>query len=158
MIVDLLFNIINVILLLALGIYAFKRYMLPSVKQALQDYYNYKVMLDSKKDSLIEEQEALIEATKNQGNECKNLKDKIHSWEQHVDDVHAKNYEEKKAFFKAIEQRVKLQTYNYAQVVFAQKITPRVKSLLTDSLHDYFSNLESKQIYQDQIIKYIKKN
>ncbi len=158
MIIDLLFSIANVLILFGLVGWAFKRYMLPSIKQSLQDYYNYRTGLFNKKDTLIEEQVAIVKATENQEKSCKELQEKIISWSEKVVQDREDAYKKKRHIFDLLQEKRKRQFSNYAQEVFIEKVTPQVKMILKQSLKEYFSNKTHNQAYNDTITRYIIKN
>ena len=137
--IDALFNVLNFVLLIVLGVYSFKRYAMPALKTEMVAHKVDKLNLEHEYSSLEEAQQQLHEQMKAQKELYKDLEVKVRYWNQAY--THA---EQQKIAMREQLQSELIHKYEYQE---AQKALYRVqKSIMPHALSKAEHELE--QMFQ----------
>lgn len=156
--VSVIFNFINVGLLILILLVVFKKYIYPDLKKALKENLNNKAKLRHKKEELQSMQILLDREIKNQDKRCKELMQKVNLWEEQTGI--AQNLKESKqwAYYQEIKEKILIQESNYKEYKLKKSVTPYVEKQLQKSLEDYYSYDSNQEKYFENIINYIEKS
>jgi len=154
--IDLIFNILNLLVFLFLLVYAFYHYLLPSLKTSFKNYKLNLIDLENQKNELLIAQLDTANKIIAQNSLCMILKDKITLWKQNTESLlfHKKNtYAQNK---QKLYEKINKQSENYQYEKLKKRITPKLVASLTENLEQHFKKEENKELYFANIFKELK--
>jgi Sec-independent protein translocase protein TatA len=156
--VDLLFNIINVILLFVIGYLLFTTYLLPSLRKTLIDEKKYHHKMHTQKDELKQERDRVYRETKDQDVWCMSLQEKVELWKKQVDQDHKDRQDVYKKYQQNVHNRIEVQSKNYTESVVARASCAYVKQYMHKDLENYFENEDHVQKYFNRMTTLLNKD
>jgi hypothetical protein len=147
--IDLLFQIINLGIIIGLGFYIFRYKMMPGLQTQLEQEQLIMQNLRDEHAQLMLSQTALEESVKAQDSECAILQKKIDQWKDRVAQYMSIEDAEEKRIFIALERKLELQSYNHALRARQKELAPAIVETLEKELKEYFSQ-------QDKVDQYMR--
>lgn len=135
--------------------YLFKRYMLPSIKQQIQEKNLLIQNLEHQKQGIKYQHNNLDNALEQQDYLAASLTQKIAVWNDKVIELDAQELHEQKAILKTMQQNELIQSHEQARTKLNQETVPRVLMHVEKDLHDYFSNPHHNQDFIKDIISFL---
>lgn len=155
-IIDLIFSFINLAIVIALGTYAFIRFIKPGIKQEIHTQIEEISHLKTERVRLIEKQSQLEQEILEQEKLCKQLKEKVSFWR----DVYTKDkqdmLDQTKQLQSALKDKIAQQSHNYQLDKMQKQIAHTVYSTLETDLEKYFTHDQHTESYFNTILKKIK--
>jgi hypothetical protein len=155
--VDTLFHVINLMLLVAIGVYIFKRYIIPALSNEMDQELTTHTLLRHEREDLIGAQHETQRAIHEQDQLCKTLMLKVDQWHSVIAQQKNERAEQLAHTRHLAQQRTELQAHNYALYSAQKKVAPRLKKIITHELRGYYNNQEHAQSYITNIVHYIHK-
>ncbi len=153
-----IFNVINLMLLIGLGVYAFRNYFLPSVKDALLKRVLLLKNLNTMHEKLKRDQDQIQQQIKKQELSCQDLVNKVSKWKTIVNYESIKHSEQKQRYLQALQTKVQAQAKQQALEHAQKKIAPSVLVTLERELIDYYHNESHVKRYITKMFIAMKKS
>lgn len=151
------FNWLNFVVLIGLGIYAFKKYLLPSYTQQLAQeevsgsaaQEQYKMLTQQHSNALrtLQQQKELIAY----------LDKQVSHWQEHVRSQEKLMHTTKTAHFKKIKEKRIVQEINRSEQVRLAKALPNVFEQASTALVKQFTDPTAQQSYLDTVLKTVRR-
>jgi exonuclease VII large subunit len=155
--IDLLFQLLNVAILLAIGIYIFKKTLAPSFKSKLDQEHLVIQNLHEEHAQLILSQTALEESIILQQQECSALKEKIDQWRNATYDRLQEQQQESERMLSLLQQKLVLQERNYSLRQLQKQVAPVVIETLEKEFESYFAQPENRDNYLYSAVMQLKR-
>lgn len=153
MIIDFIFNILNLLLLITAIVYIFYKYLIKNILKAFnEDKSNIEFLYDQNKDLDIFEKK-LDQSILEQDVAGKELTLKIEKWKHYVDqelEMKTKEYDNN---YKQIKDKLQIQYNNYQNGKIQEQILPNLLDNLELEVNSYFKNQDNVNKYFDNIFK-----
>jgi hypothetical protein len=154
--IDLIFQIINLGIVIGLGFYIFTYKMLPGLRSKLEQEELIMRNLQDEHAELLLSQRNLEESLKEQDVECATLKTKIDQWKETVANQLRLEDVEAKRIFIAFEKKLEHQSYNHALKARQKQLAPVIVETLEKELKEYFSQRDKVNLYMTSAIESLK--
>lgn len=154
--IDLVFNILNLLVFVSLFVYGFYKYLLPSLKDSFGVYEQNINDLVNKKDELIVAQQDISNKIIEQEKLCIFLKGKIDVWKQSRENLTFQKKSNYLEFKNKLFEKLNKQSQNYQYDQLKKNITPALIESLTENLKKQFEKEENIELYFSNIFKEFK--
>ena len=152
------FRIINFLVLVGLGIYLFKKYLLGSIEETIAEQEAYKNGLKQQLGAL----ESLLDELDTEKTwlekQCTYLKSKVNHWNEQFNILISTRVAEKQSLQKKAEIRVELQVIHLAQEKLLQKALPIALKNATTAFEQSFASQKKGTDYLNNLITAIKRD
>lgn len=155
--VDILFQLLNVGIVIFLGVYVFRNFLAPMFRGKLEQEHLLVQNLHEEHNQLLLSQRELEESLKAQQADCGNLVKRIDHWREEVYSRYARQEEEKRQMYQAVEERVRIQSYNHALKKMQRQVSLTVTDKLEKELTQYFTHQLHVDQYMQSTIEKLKK-
>ena len=156
--IDALFNVLNFALLLALGVYCFKRYVIPALKTEIVADKVDKLNLEHEYNSLEEAQQQLQEQMKAQEELYKDLKIKVHSWNQAFSQAEQQKIALHEQLLSELIHKYEYQEAQKTLYRVQKKIMPQAITKAQQELEQKFQSPQAGLVYINQVLDAMRKN
>lgn len=154
--IDLIFNILNLLVFVFLLGYGFYKYILPSLKTSFYQHKLNLINLARKKDDLVNAQQDVSNKIVDQDKLCIELKDKIDKWKQNIDNLILHKQKSYTKLKNKLYEKINKQSGNYQYEQLKKNITAKLIENLTKSLNQHFKKEENTEVYFANIFKELK--
>ena|SRR5581483_165336 len=155
--VNQIFNWLNTAIVIAIGIYVFKRFLIPNISQAIKVQFLFVRNLKETYQQIILEQKRVTEEIEAQKQFCHELIQRMHVWESIFAEEIIRKEQQRKSNQENIVKKYKIQLDNRVAEMTRKKITPEVIALLEKELSAYYSDAKHAHAYVDHLFKYLAK-
>lgn len=151
--IDLIFKIINLVIVIILAIYIFKRFFLSYLKHSIEAEHLYLQSLNQELHDLSQSHIKLNKELIHQDDYCLNLKMKIDIWRNSVNEKNEQLIQQQEEFTVKLREKLVEQSKLYALKRVQRQISNQVINKLEDELKNYFKHPEHGSNYLERIIK-----
>lgn len=151
--INIIFNILNFILLIFVIVYIFYKYLLKIILNAFHEDKINKLKLNEQNINLDIFKEKLEKSILEQDIIGQNLILKVEKWKNFVFFEKEKKTQESNLYYIKIKEKIKIQYNNYKNHIIQEELTPKLLENLEFELDNYFSNKENLDLYFDNIFK-----
>lgn len=156
-IIDLIFFIINLLLIVFLIVYLSRKYLLPSVYESINEENKYFNDLENKLQNISINQIKLDKEIVDQEENNKLLILKINNWKTKVANIKIQKELVKEQLINDFEKKLDLQYHNYKAKRLSEQITPELIKKLKNDLEIFFSDKINSKNYLNSVIEKIEK-
>jgi len=151
MIVDLIFNILNFLLFIAIAVFIFYKYLLKNILKAFnEDKLNHQILIEQSNDLHLFE-EKLNQSITNQEIIGKNLALKIEKWRSYVENQKSMLLADYNKNYNQIKNKLAIQHNNYQNSKIQKQIEPQLIEHLENEINNYFKDQSNLDQYFDNI-------
>ena len=151
--IDIIFALINFAVVVALLVYAFKKYALVQLKEAIVKSYHDFVNLHDEHRQLLQDQQNLEESIVMQEDRAKMLFKKVNQWRNTVDLEAKADQAEQDHLRDDADAKASEQARQYALKSMYNQVAPLVVSKLEQELQDRFSKPDQVHQYIGSLLK-----
>lgn len=155
--IAILFRIINFLVFVALGVYFFKKKMLVTIQQKINEKEVYLKSLQEQDRMLNNQFSSLDDALKKQEEKCASLSEKVVQWKVAQTHYAAKKLQIRNAQLKQMQDRLELKEKYINKQRFEQAALARAVQKTKEHLEQHFSTDVTGQSYMHTILKAIDK-
>jgi hypothetical protein len=153
--VEKIFALINAAIVIGAGIYVFRRFLMPTIQDAIKIRLLFVKNLHNTHSQLKIEQEKLDQDIKIQEKVCKELAAKIKRWKEAFETAMVNEIEKENIYREHLVAKFRVQLANSAIEIAQKQIAPRLVHVLDKELSDYYENKEHTQEYIHYILDYL---
>jgi hypothetical protein len=155
--VSLFFRLLNFIILGGAGIYFFKRYGLPVVRQRIREREELITGLKDQRDSLKDMQRSLEYQSAEQKQLSAQLTHKIGRWQHSYERQEHRRHEEKQRLITLLNKRTHQQSQGVALNTLQQQTFPLIIAASREQLVRQFTSAQQGQAYLQNLLKFMQK-
>lgn len=153
-----IFRIINFLILIGLGVYFFKKYILVRIKQGIEEKKRKKLAFEQEQVKTQYAVQNLEQQLKNQQVEYAHLFERVTVWRNAVEhqqkQEHERNSVEEKTIAVRSEQKIEALKKRH----YYQEVMPRAFARSREELETYFAHTEHQRAYLAHIFNVLGKN
>ena len=158
LIVSIVFRIINLLILVAIGAYIFQRHMFKQLKERYADYKQQLRFLRTRTRSLEKEKDELATLIEQDSALCQQLKKRVAVWQRTVKEEAAMQADEHAAYIAAIKKRSAIQEEQLTLNVARKTVMPTVIQKLQSDMAKTFADGATQQRYLKKIVGRLGRN
>lgn len=155
--IDLFFTLFNFGLIIGLIVYSAYRYIVPQLKNKVDEQSQAEQNLHDEHRNLLLTQKQVDESIVAQESECTTYFNKINQWRGAVSHQKAQKEDESKRLKEEAEKRLHLQSHYHMLRTMQREINPFVVKLLEADLKNHFLQEERTHAYMHHVLKNLKK-
>ncbi len=156
-ILSLIFLVLNFGVLIALGIYLFKRYGLAGIKERIRSEEESLQRLHERKEQLGYDNRMLTEQLVLQDVECVDLGNKIERWHSAYEREQHARYQELAILKERVTKKIEMQEQTVALDFLTKKVVPKAIEEATVKLGQQFASPQEGRQFLTQLIAYMER-
>lgn len=156
-IIAITFRLLNFAVLIALFIYIFKKYILPTILIRIGQKEALLRQLFNKQQALEQEQYALGETVAKEAQLCAELKKKVQQWKKEVDQEFAERTKEKTEGIKQLKQKTQQRAQWYGNNKIKKEVLTAATAQAKVSLKKQFADPKKGHNFIQPIIDFMRK-
>ena len=156
-VLSIFFKLLNFGILIGLGVYVFKRYLLPSIGQEIAENQEALQQLQRNNEQLKEDQKKVEARLDEQAALCLSLGSKIERWKLAHDNHLRRQQESCQQLRQKIEKKVAVQEQNLAREMLNKKVLPGAIVQAQELLQKTYESESEGRQYILHVMKYLER-
>lgn len=152
-----IFRLTNFGILVFLCVYAFRRYLLPVLKDQIKQEEKQRNALKEKQKEMRKQEKSVAAFAQEQAALCAVLKERVVSWRRAQDHVLQRRSQEKERRTRYLQDKVARQEHEFAQQKLLRNITPQAAYDARIVLQKMFADDQKERAYTNDIIAALRK-
>ena len=147
-----IFRLVNFGILIFLCVYAFRRYLLPMLKDQMRQEQEEQNNRQERHKEIRKQEKILTTFSDDQEKLCVLLQERVHRWQQVEDDLMHKRELEKEKRIVFLKERVVSQELEFARQQMLHAIIPKAIESAQDELQKKFNTSDAQHAYEHALI------
>ncbi len=156
--IDFFFRVLNVGVLIAVGVYLFKRYGIDAIAEQMGQQERHKKVLQDQKTALAQERELAQKAAHEQELLARRLRTNMVRWQEQFGKQVAMRAQEKERLLQVLAHKSAVQQQQLAADVAADRVFARSIAQARAQLGKQFADARAGQEFVHDIVVYLKKS
>lgn len=153
-----IFRLVNFGILIFLCVYAFRRYLLPVLKDQMHQEQEEQSNIKERHKEIRKQKRILTTFSDDQEKLCVFLQEKVRQWRRVEDDLMRKRELEKDKRILFLKERVVSQELEFARQQMLHTIAPKAIESAQDELQKKFNTSDVQRVYEHAIIVQLSSN